>query len=446
MPLIMDIVVRNISLWIIIKNKEELFMLSKLEMIKEISIVSHYSSEDKNDYKDLLRFSLHWISYTKTRLSDQEEIEHWSYKSHSNDFELAFIGVCKAICEELDHPHDAFKGKSHFKFNVRVTLSDGTFQDLSRIGTFADNNMSIATLAFLNVIPLSENCPEVISLFKNRYLTKQVLLSTNKKEICGFMYAQSGAMGRPGCMELITTDFHRYYTDGLYGRATNVSLADVLELFDGFHHDASYLRDSFNNLRLNGEDWIYINLGMNNHLLLRQDFFYKVGGMIIDANEPVRYSKWRRLTGIDESDNSCVVIEEKGDALENWCQLLCHQVNLDGVMGGGIALQIAQKFPNVEKEYANYPKKELGEVCFAKTDKYVIANCFSQTKGYDTDYNALRECLDKVVAYLHKNSLSTVAIPNHYGCGIAHGDWGTVRSIFEEKLEGFTLVIYERDS
>ena len=143
-----------------------------------------------------------------------------------------------------------------------------------------------------------------------------------------------------------------------------------------------------------------------------------------------------------ESKNSSVV-ELTGDALGNDCDVLCHQVNLQGVMGGGIAFNIANRFPSVEREYAFYGNKALGEVCFAKADKYVIANCFSQTHSFDTDYEALAKCLDKVVEYMKLNNLHSVAIPYKYGCGIANGDWNTVRSIFVEKLKGFTLKIYK---
>ena len=45
-----------------------------------------------------------------------------------------------------------------------------------------------------------------------------------------------------------------------------------------------------------------------------------------------------------------MVIEVYGNALESDCDVLCHQVNLHGVMGAGIAALIAYSFPKVEKE------------------------------------------------------------------------------------------------
>lgn len=139
------------------------------------------------------------------------------------------------------------------------------------------------------------------------------------------------------------------------------------------------------------------------------------------------------------------VIYLNGDALKNDCDILCHQVNLHGSMGGGIAYTIARKFPEVEKIYHEYPNKKLGEVCFAKTNKYVIANCFSEKPGYITSYEALALCLDKVVNYLEENNLESVAIPYKYGCGIACGEWEIVEGIFKEKLKDYILKIYRLD-
>ena len=94
-----------------------------------------------------------------------------------------------------------------------------------------------------------------------------------------------------------------------------------------------------------------------------------------------------------------------GDALTTDADILLHQVNLQGVMGGGIAYQIAKTYPNVEKEYKEYKDKQLGNVIFAKTDSYVIGNCFFQTEDFDTDYQALEKSLDKVVEYMKLNNV-----------------------------------------
>lgn len=134
----------------------------------------------------------------------------------------------------------------------------------------------------------------------------------------------------------------------------------------------------------------------------------------------------------------------KGDLLKADADVICHQVNLQGVMGGGLALSIARKYPNVNKIYEDYEPKKLGEVCMVYTDDFIVANCFSQTEYFNTDYNALRVCLLKVRKYMLNCGYRTIAIPYKYGCGIANGDWGTVFDIFNDVFYGYELLIYQK--
>ena len=135
----------------------------------------------------------------------------------------------------------------------------------------------------------------------------------------------------------------------------------------------------------------------------------------------------------------------KGDLLETNADVICHQVNLQGVMGGGLAYSIARKYPKVNKIYEAYKPKQLGEVCLAYTDDFLVANCFSQTEDFNTDYKALRLCLLKVRNYMMNYKFKTVAIPYKYGCGIANGDWNKVLSVFEDIFKDFNLLIYIKE-
>lgn len=131
----------------------------------------------------------------------------------------------------------------------------------------------------------------------------------------------------------------------------------------------------------------------------------------------------------------------RGDLLNTRAPLILHQVNLQGVMGGGLAYQIASKYPLVEREYHNY-QGELGDVLFCNTDDFVVGNCYSQNEDFTTNYGALDECLWRVRAYMKQHDIKTVAIPYKYGCGIASGDWSIVRGIFEDVLGDFDVLIY----
>lgn len=137
-----------------------------------------------------------------------------------------------------------------------------------------------------------------------------------------------------------------------------------------------------------------------------------------------------------------MVVYKNGDLLESKCEVICHQVNLDGVMGGGLALQIAKKYPEVEKYYLDFlqscTNKELllGEYCVVngkdgnvKNGIRIIANCFTQRYDFTTDYDAVYKCFEKLKDNMMFAKLKTIGIPYGYGCGIAKGEWGKVSKI-----------------
>ena len=43
-----------------------------------------------------------------------------------------------------------------------------------------------------------------------------------------------------------------------------------------------------------------------------------------------------------------------GNLFDSKANFIVHQTNCLGVMGAGVALQVAEKFPHVEKEYLKY--------------------------------------------------------------------------------------------
>jgi hypothetical protein len=128
-----------------------------------------------------------------------------------------------------------------------------------------------------------------------------------------------------------------------------------------------------------------------------------------------------------------IQILENSDLLKIDNGIICHQTNCIGVMGGGIALQIRNKWPNVYKQYVNEcepfkndPRYLLGHVQdIVINDKLVIANCFGQIfpgHGLMTDYDAWDIILDKLRDlrnYFHLD----LHFPWMIGCGLAGGNW-----------------------
>ncbi len=124
-----------------------------------------------------------------------------------------------------------------------------------------------------------------------------------------------------------------------------------------------------------------------------------------------------------------MITYHNGDLLKSKCEIIAHQCNLQGVFGGGIAYQIKKKFPDVEK-HCQKGINNLGDVIMCDEVSEIIANCFSQTQNFMTDYEAIKTCFKKIRTFALNNNIKTIGVPYYYGCGIATGDWETVKEIF----------------
>ena len=132
----------------------------------------------------------------------------------------------------------------------------------------------------------------------------------------------------------------------------------------------------------------------------------------------------------------------KCDIFESGADIICHQVNCQGVMGSGVAKQIREKYPWV---YATYKRacdnahssgsRLLGRCQSVFIDEQrLIVNIFAQDNfGYDgncyTDYNALRDCLEMIKDRYHNK---TLAIPYLMACHRGGGSWDIVSKMIEE--------------
>jgi len=139
-----------------------------------------------------------------------------------------------------------------------------------------------------------------------------------------------------------------------------------------------------------------------------------------------------------------------GDILQASENIIAHQVNCMGVMGGGIAKQIREKYPNVFDQYrkffVNNKFTALGKCQIVKTeDNKYIANLFGQNKyGRDkqyTDYDALKDSLFSLKVSAKDHNMS-IAIPFNIGCGLAGGDWDIVYKMIEEVFHDYDVTLY----
>lgn len=146
------------------------------------------------------------------------------------------------------------------------------------------------------------------------------------------------------------------------------------------------------------------------------------------------------------------MIHVKGDITCVVHGIVMHQVNCQGVMGAGLALQIRRKWPLVYSDYLDAASKkelQLGEVLYSHIDHglMVASMCgqydYGRAKNHVyTDYGALRECLCKVEEW-RKVLKARAFIPFGIGCGLAGGNWEYVREMIKEEIPSAIIMEYE---
>jgi O-acetyl-ADP-ribose deacetylase (regulator of RNase III) len=138
----------------------------------------------------------------------------------------------------------------------------------------------------------------------------------------------------------------------------------------------------------------------------------------------------------------------RGDLFASNADVIAHGCNCSGGFGSGVAGIVATKYPKARQYY--YDQCEvgwnLGDVQFVEQwDGKVIANCATQQEYLPrgvchADYDAIRSAMMTVKAYVKERGLS-VAIPK-IGCGLAGGNWDTVRDILVNVFNDYDITVY----
>ena len=275
------------------------------QSVKEISMTSDFIFMSYSDYwyRDLLRISRHWSSYRRTNVHAEKVVDEWSYKSTNESREMGWNHLLNAVFSLFQSDTNVFETITDTsEFNIRVTLNDGSHLDMKFYGNFASNKLEGLSYAFKTLIPKEETAyPDVldiIPLFLHPVLiTKEVLDRIEEKNICAFMYAEGGAMGCPGEFCALDTEGTKFYIKGFYsGSQKQVGQIEAMEkLFPDFSRLSGIGAPDMNTVLLNKERWMFIYLGMGNHLYLRYDFWMEHGLKIWDGGASKRYRNWKKL-------------------------------------------------------------------------------------------------------------------------------------------------------
>ena len=140
----------------------------------------------------------------------------------------------------------------------------------------------------------------------------------------------------------------------------------------------------------------------------------------------------------------------EGNLLEAKEEYICHQVNCQGAMGSGVALQIKKEYPQAYEDYVTLCKETnnalLGYEQYVRIDENkFIVNLFGQDKyGYgkrQTNYIALIMAITSVLDRVD----GSIAIPYNMGCDRGGADWNKLYFILEVLAEDFKydIVIYK---
>lgn len=164
-----------------------------------------------------------------------------------------------------------------------------------------------------------------------------------------------------------------------------------------------------------------------------------------------------------------MIIDKKCDIFESGADIICHQVNCQGVMGSGLAKQVRERYPIVYEEYKKWcdevkPEELLGKSQFVSfvplfhisDDTYQqkeligVMNIFGQLDyGYGkchTDYNALRHAFERISLFVQLFDYQPIlAFPYKFGCARGGGDWEIVRGMIEEAFQNCLVFICEYD-
>lgn len=162
-----------------------------------------------------------------------------------------------------------------------------------------------------------------------------------------------------------------------------------------------------------------------------------------------------------------------GDLFTTDAKFICHQVNCQGQMNSGVALQIKQKYPHVYEEYVkalqNTPYDMLGKIQVVSIKpEYLVYNCgtiaiscteqwicnmFAQDKyGYDgkmyTSLEALQNCFTQLywlTCEKNNNFNAKIAMPYGIGCVRGGADWNVVYKMIEDTFVNGEVELWRYD-
>ena len=146
-----------------------------------------------------------------------------------------------------------------------------------------------------------------------------------------------------------------------------------------------------------------------------------------------------------------MITEVDANLLEYPLDGFMHQANCMHVMGGGIALQIKNKYPELYK--ADIMHGHKGDR--ARLGKFSTIKCHDDKQGYNmygqynlgtwarqTNYEAVYNALVSIRDHAEDNNVIKLGLPNGMGCVLGGGSWRVIRAIIDDIFDNWVNELY----
>lgn len=144
------------------------------------------------------------------------------------------------------------------------------------------------------------------------------------------------------------------------------------------------------------------------------------------------------------------IIYKKGDVTQADEPVIVHGCNALGVMGGGVAKSIRDKFPKAYQLYRNEYERfglRLGTLIDGGESggKRIIHAITQGSYGTDrrqVNYESVYRCFEALNAFASRARADAIAMPR-IGAGLGGGHWPIIATIIEETATAYQPVVYD---
>lgn len=146
-----------------------------------------------------------------------------------------------------------------------------------------------------------------------------------------------------------------------------------------------------------------------------------------------------------------MITEVNASLLEYPLDGFIHQANCFHVMGGGIALYIREKYPELYKADLAHGKR--GDS--SRLGKFSTVKCHDDKQGYNmygqynlgmwarqTDYEAVYKGLSAIRDHAIECNVLRLGLPKNMGCVLGGGSWRVVRAIIDDIFETSPIELF----